>query len=80
MEAKIGSLVYSIAGKDKGMLFLVLRTEDGYVYLADGKQRRVENPKKKKNKHINITNTVIEIEADGIRNCDVRKALSEYSK
>jgi len=70
-----GSLVYSRAGRDKGNLFLVLRAEGEYVYLADGDTRRVEKPKRKKLKHINKTNTVCEMDFDNVTNSDVRKAL-----
>lgn len=68
-----GSLVYSIAGRDKGTLFLVLKKDGDYVYLADGNLRKVENPKKKKIKHVNKTNTRLEIEE--VSNSDIRKLL-----
>lgn len=70
-----GSLVYSRAGRDKGTLFLVLRAEGEYVYLADGDTRRVEKPKRKKLKHVNKTNVVCEVDFDNVTNSDVRKAL-----
>ena len=78
MDISRGSLVYSKAGRDKGTLFLVLKAEGEFVYLTDGDTRRVSNPKKKKLKHINKTNTVLELEFENIRDCDVRKALAEY--
>ena len=77
MEIERGSLVYSIAGRDKGSLFLVLKRDDDFVYLADGKLRRIENPKKKKLKHVNKTNTLLELELENISNSDVRKSLSK---
>ena len=70
-----GSLVYSIAGRDKGTLFLVLKKDGDYVYLADGNLRKVENPKKKKIKHVNKTNTRLEIEE--VSNSDIRKLLEK---
>ena len=74
-EVTRGSLVYSRAGRDKGTLYVVLSLENGYVYLSDGDTRRVENPKKKKLKHINKTNTVCELDFDNLANHEVRKAL-----
>ena len=68
-----GSLVYSIAGRDKGSLFIVLEKDGDYVYLADGNLRKVENPKKKKLKHVNKTNTRLEI--GEVSNSDIRKLL-----
>lgn len=77
MEIERGSLVYSIAGRDKGSLFLVLERDGEFVYLADGKTRRCENPKKKKLKHINKTNTLMDADFESISNSDIRKMLSK---
>ena len=54
-------------------MFLVLKKDGDYVYLADGNLRKVENPKKKKIKHVNKTNTRLEIEE--VSNSDIRKLL-----
>ena len=78
MDISRGSLVYSRAGRDKGMLFLVLETDGEYVYLTDGDTRKVLKPKKKKLKHINKTNTVLELDFGNISDSAVRKALAEY--
>ncbi len=51
----IGNIVLSTAGRDKDRYFLVVKVEDNYVYLVDGNLRKVENPKKKKIKHIELT-------------------------
>ena len=75
MEIERGSLVYSIAGRDKGSLFLVLSRDGEFVYLADGNLRQVENPKKKKIKHVNKTNTLLELDFDNISNSEIRKML-----
>ncbi len=54
MSAEVinGDLVVSRAGRDKGRPFVVIRTEEGYVYLVDGDLRRLEKPKKKKRMHV----------------------------
>ena len=70
-----GSLVYSRAGKDKGKLFLVLSLEGEYAYLLDGDTRKLNNPKKKKLKHINKTNKVCELDFENLSDSQVRKAL-----
>jgi ribosomal protein L14E/L6E/L27E len=52
-ELCLGQLVMATAGRDKGKLFVVLCiNSDQYVYISDGSIRRVENPKKKKLKHL----------------------------
>ena len=76
MEIERGSLVYSIAGRDKGNLFLVISRDGEFVYLADGDQRKIENPKKKKIKHTNKTNTLLEFD-ENISNSDIRKMLKK---
>jgi len=54
MDDLLGHLVVSLAGRDKGIICAVVGNSDdeGYVYIADGKIRKVENPKKKKLKHL----------------------------
>lgn len=84
MEIVIGSVVKSKAGRDKGDLFIVLRCENEYTYLANGDLRKVDKPKKKKLKHLQGTNFVSEFISDKMRNVgkvtnsEVRKALEDY--
>ncbi len=47
-----GAVVRSAAGHDKGDLLLVLREEGDFVWLVDGKRRRIETPKKKRRRHV----------------------------
>ena len=70
MEVDKSSLVVSKAGRDQGQLFYVIDADEQYVYLADGKSRRLEKPKRKKRKHIEqIPRTESRI-AEKIRNGD----------
>ena len=48
MEIIEGSIVRSIAGRDKGDLFIVLSREGDFVYLANGELRKVQNHKEKR--------------------------------
>ena len=52
MDISRSDVVLSMAGHDKGMLFFVLDTDGVYVSLANGKERKVEKPKRKKTKHV----------------------------
>ena len=47
-----GDVVRSVAGHDRGDLFLVLREEGDFLWLVDGKCRKLETPKKKRRKHV----------------------------
>ena len=61
MEIDRSSLIVSKAGRDKGQLFFVIDADEQYVYLADGKSRKLANPKRKNIKHISMTDSVIDI-------------------
>ena len=86
MEIDKSSLVVSKAGRDQGQLFYVVDTDEQYVYLADGKSRRLEKPKRKKRKHIEqIPRTESRI-AEEIRNgekvlnSELRKELASLGQ
>ena len=48
----MNQLAVSLAGHDKGKLYAIVREENGEAFLADGRIRTLENPKKKNLKHI----------------------------
>ena len=52
MELSKSDVVLSLAGRDQGMLFFVVDTDGVYVSLVNGKERKLENPKRKKAKHV----------------------------
>ncbi len=51
---QVGSIVTATAGKDRGRRFLVVRVENGMAYIANGRRRRIQNPKKKSVKHLQV--------------------------
>ena len=51
-EINIADVVISTAGRDQGKLFYVIGTDPVYLALANGKDRTLEKPKRKKRKHI----------------------------
>ena len=70
MEVDKSSLIVSKAGRDKGQLFYVIDTDEQYVYLADGKSRKLEKPKRKKRKHVEQVPRTESRIAEKIRNGD----------
>jgi len=52
MSDRVGEVVRSSAGHDKGELFCVVGTQSEYLLLANGKQRRIAAPKRKKPIHV----------------------------
>lgn len=84
MNVVLGQVVLSKAGRDAGKIFIVTEIIDAnYVYISDGNLRRVENPKRKKIKHLVITKDIIDAIAQKmasdirITNADIRKAISK---
>ncbi len=54
MDIYKSDIIVSLAGRDKGRLFFVLETDGVYATIADGKVRKLENPKRKKLKHLRL--------------------------
>ena len=84
---KIGDIIVATAGRDEKRIFVVMSVIDElYVCIADGKTRRVENPKKKKIKHLKLIRQTDPKFIDSLlkngkySNSALRKALSEYKK
>ena len=50
----IGFLASSKAGHDKDKIYVIIKEDKEYVWLADGKIKTVDNPKKKRKKHIQL--------------------------
>lgn len=85
IEYTIGQVVFSKCGHDKGKAYIILLISGEYLYLSDGDSRIIEKTKKKKVKHVQITQYVLEeikakIETDKskLTNNDLKKALEPY--
>ena len=51
-EINISDVVQSTAGRDQGQWFYVIEADPSYLMLANGKDRTLEKPKRKKRKHV----------------------------
>lgn len=47
-----GQVIKSTAGRDKGYRMAVISYDGKFVYVCDGKERRLGNPKRKNPKHV----------------------------
>lgn len=53
MEEYLGRIALSKAGRDKGARFAVIgRADDAHVFIANGRNRMIAKPKKKKLMHL----------------------------
>lgn len=76
-------LARATAGREAGKVFALLDTSGGAALLADGKMRKLEKPKKKNLRHLELIApeeiTGMEGFLDGeITNRQLRKALAVY--
>jgi ribosomal protein L14E/L6E/L27E len=86
MELEISDVVVSRNGRDAGKRFFIVGVEDGeYALLADGRVRRIEKPKRKKQKHVKLESrgtdgrTAVKLRTgEKVTNSELRKAIAEY--
>ncbi len=81
---ELAGFVKSIAGRDKGDYFIIIDIDGEFLFLVDGKNRRVEKPKKKKKKHVQITHYISEpiksklISNEKLSNADIRREIKQF--
>lgn len=71
---KIGQIVFSIAGRDRGKPLIVVSKTDDDIYVVDGKERPLKRPKRKNPKHISATKHCLS-EENFATNRAVRKSI-----
>ncbi|MHB1127434.1 MAG: hypothetical protein ACYC2T_10865 [Bacillota bacterium] len=82
-----GQLVHSKAGRDRGSSFLVLKTlGDTFVQLVDGDLRKIEKPKKKNVRHLQVSKKMSTKVRDTIlsgqipTNAEIREAIRDLER
>ena len=71
-------VVISSAGHDRDRWFVVTGADVRYVYIADGKERKLAKPKRKNQKHIRKTGLAVDITV--MTDKALRRALNALSK
>ena len=85
-DLNISDVVMSTAGRDKGKLFYVVGTDPVFLFLANGKDRKLETPKRKKRKHIqkvlrSETRVAEKLkQGDKVLNSELRRDLAYFSR
>ena len=85
-EISISDIIVSTAGRDRDKLFYVIGTEGVYVLIANGKDRKLERPKRKKLKHVRfVTRTDSRIAAklrsgEKVLNSELRRDLASVGR
>lgn len=82
----IGDIITSVSGRDKDRHYIVMKAEDKFVWICNGKLHKTDKPKKKNIKHITLIKSANEAMADRLRkgdlvtNKEIRKSISETMK
>lgn len=76
MDFQTGQIVKAKAGRDKDGFFIIIKLDGKFAYIANGKRRKVDLPKKKKLIHLVPTATVVQ---DFRTNREIIRILSEYT-
>ena len=77
----IGFFAYSLAGHDKGQIYLIIDETKDYVYVADGRIRTLDRPKKKNKRHIQVIKiNDSHTDISSITNEDIKYLIKLYCK
>ena len=85
-DLSIADVVISTAGRDAGELFYVIEADDLYLMLVNGKDRKLDKPKRKKRKHANKvlrseTRVAEKLRAgDKVLNSELRRDLAYFGR
>ena len=71
-----GTVVKSLAGRDKGRLLAVMQSGNGSVLVCDGKERPIDRPKSKNIRHIECVGLSV-TENDMRSDRSLKKALRQ---
>lgn len=81
---EMGMLAKSKAGHDKNQIYVILKEEIEYVYLANGENKTIHNPKRKNKKHVQVIKYIDQDIYDklqngmDIRNEDIKRLVKLY--
>ena len=75
MNLEIGTVVKSLNGRDKNKYFCVIDKQGDYVLYCNGCARKLEKPKRKKIKHVQVTRVKLQTEILQV-NKHIKKALT----
>ena len=77
-EIRLGMLAYSLAGHDKGSLYYIVKADERFVWLSDGKLKNTDSPKRKNRKHIQVIKKGTEEVPEPLTNEAVKRIIKQY--
>ena len=85
-DLQIADVVMPTAGRDKDKWYYVLNMDETYLYLANGKDHRIEKPKRKKRKHaVKVLRSETRVaekirRGDKVLNSELRRDLAYFGR
>ena len=85
-DIQIADVVIATAGRDRGKLFYVIDVDAVYLSLVNGKDRTLEQPKRKKRKHVDkVLRSETRVaeklkQGDKVLNSELRRDLAFHVK
>ncbi len=83
-DIRIGDIIQSKAGRDKGKYFMVYSiVDEEFILTVDGKKRKQTAPKKKRRKHVKTVGVSLPVIAQKLSggqhvfDAEIRKALED---
>ena len=73
-----GMLAKSLAGHDEGSVYIIVETDQRYVYLVDGKIRTLDRPKRKRKKHVQLISKKYNV--SGADDTAIKKILKDWKR
>ena len=75
----MGMLAVSKAGHDKDSVYVIIREDGEYIYVADGRSRTADRPKRKNKKHIQLIKKKKMVETEnGFSDLEMKRVIREY--
>lgn len=74
----IGLFARPLAGHDKNEIYVIVSEEQNFVYLANGRNKKISNPKKKNKKHIQVIKKQIDI--NDLSDLKIKSEIKKYLK
>ena len=84
-DINISDVVVSTQGRDRGVWFYVIAQDQTYLFLANGKDRTLDRPKRKKRKHVqkvlrSETRVALKLQqGDKVLNGELRRDLAFHA-
>ncbi|MDE7246521.1 MAG: KOW domain-containing RNA-binding protein [Lachnospiraceae bacterium] len=80
-DSIVGMLATSKAGHDKDSVYVIIQEDGEYIYVADGRGRTMERPKRKNKKHIQVIKKKrLPKPENGFDNLEIKKVIKEYQR